>query len=237
MSTVIKANGVGSVLRRLSTVDLADHLALADAHIDRAKRDATEIVADARRRSVELFEQTKKNAQKEGYDKGFAEGTTAGYEQAHQESIERFHNEHEAVVNDLMRAIEDIDRIKGDLAIAAKRDLLEFAVSIARRLTFDIGRLNRESAAANLERSLKQVAMKTDLTVRVHPDDFESMQQVAPQLIASMAKATAISIESDESISPGGCITQTDRSAVDATLETQVKQMVALLLGEDTDDG
>ncbi len=52
MSTVIKANEGGRLLRRLSTVDLADHLAEAQGVIDQAKQCASQIVFDAEKHVV-----------------------------------------------------------------------------------------------------------------------------------------------------------------------------------------
>ncbi len=49
MSTVIKAGRGGPILQRLSTVDLADHLAEAEAVIAEAKRRAAQIVVTAER--------------------------------------------------------------------------------------------------------------------------------------------------------------------------------------------
>jgi flagellar biosynthesis/type III secretory pathway protein FliH len=43
-------------------------------------------------------------------------------------------------------------------------------------------------------------------------------------------------VVADEGIVPGGCIVRTERSEVDVTLDTQVAEIVALLLGEDAGD-
>ncbi len=236
MPTVIKAGETGPVLKRLTTVDLADHLAEARTVVEQAKRRAAGIVAHARAERESIFDEAKRSGHQTGYQRGHKEGTEAGHRAAHRESIEQFNTEHGHVVSDLQRAIEEIDRIKEDLQITAEQDLLDFAVLVARKLTFAIGRLHRESATANFTRALGQVASKTDLTIRVHPEDVGSMKTFAESVLTRADESKAVKLIPDDCVAPGGCTVTTDRTSVDATLETQVDQMVSLLLGENPRD-
>lgn len=231
MSTVIKVGSSGPVLNRLTTVDLADHLAEARSVVAAAQRRAEAIVSDAERQSESTLEAARKDGYREGYRQGHESGTTDGHHAARAESIERFEQQHAVIVNDMKRATEEIDRLKGDLLIAAERDLLEFAIAIAERLTMAVGELHRDAAVENVRRALRLIASKTDLSVRVNPRDVEALRMFAPSVLDTLDGSTALSIVEDSEISPGGCIVQTARAHVDATLETQVKEMVALLLG------
>jgi flagellar assembly protein FliH len=232
MSTVIKAGHTGKVVRRLTTVDLADHLAEAQAAIEVAQRRAAQIVTQARHEADRMTARSRQS----GYEAGHAEGHSAGMEEgfrvAHDEAVERFNREHANVVAGLQHAIAEFDRVKEELRITAGRDLLDLAVLIARKLTFAVGSMHREAAAANLERALSLVGLKTDLSIWVHPDDLASMETFAPTVAEKVNASVAVRIAADESIAPGGCIVRTDRVEVDATLDTQVDEIVTLLLGD-----
>ncbi|MBU0717081.1 MAG: flagellar assembly protein FliH, partial [Planctomycetes bacterium] len=119
-----------------------------------------------------------------------------------------------------------------DLAITAESDLLDFAVMVASRLTYEIGRLDREAAKANLSRALRLVSSKTDVLIRVHPDDLATMAEFADSVLKQAESSPAVRLEADESMAPGGCRVRSEPMEIDATLETQIDAMVALLLGK-----
>jgi flagellar biosynthesis/type III secretory pathway protein FliH len=126
-------------------------------------------------------------------------------------------------------AISQIDAMKEDLRIAAEKDLIDFAVSVAGKLTFAIGRVHKEAAQANLQRALSLVASGTDLTVRVNPDDAASMETFAKSVLSRVDASRAVAIVTDETLAPGGCQVMAGKTEIDASLETQVAEMVALL--------
>lgn len=237
MSTVIKAGQAGRVLQRLSTVDLADHLAEARAVLTDAERRAAQIIAHAERDAERLREEAHQGGYQAGHDQGYAEGTATGHQAGLQESVARFDEQQSALVSAMDRVIAEIDALKQDLAIAAENDLLEFAVSVARRLTFAIGELYPESATENLLRALRLVGSKTDLTVRVHPQDVAAMKTFAESVLQRMDGSRAVNLVADDSVAPGGCRVQSAQAEVDASLETQVDEMVALLLGDKAKNG
>ncbi|MFQ5414517.1 MAG: FliH/SctL family protein [Phycisphaerae bacterium] len=235
MSTVIKAGRAGPVLRRLATVDLADHLAEAQSVIDEAKRRAAEMIAAGRREAHDLDEQARADGYEAGRAAGVEAGRAAGQAAAYAEAIERFDAQHAHLARDMERAIAEIDAMKTDLAIAARRDVLELAVRIATKLTFEVGRLHREAAQANLRRAIELVGSATDLTIRAHPDDVATMETFAKGLAEAGRVSSGARVVADASVAPGGCTVRTDRTDIDATLDTQVAQVVSLLLGEGAD--
>lgn len=237
MSTVIKAGEAGPVLQRLSTVDLADHLGEARAIIADAERRAAEIIAHAKRDADRARENAHETGHEAGYEEGRREGTAAGHQAGLEESVERFRGQQSTLVSAMARVVAEIDAIKQDLAVAAEKDLLDFAVSVARRLTFAIGAIHRESALENLQRALRLVGAKTDLTVRVHPDDIAAMETFAESVLENIRTSHAVNLVADDTLAPGGCVVESAEAEVDASLETQVDEMVSLLLGEETRNG
>lgn len=236
MSTVIKAGEAGHIIRHLSTVDLADHLAVADAATERAKRQVARTLADAQTEAERIRQEAKQQGYDEGYRLGHAEGVKTGYQVAHDEAIDTFRQEQTDIVHAMQEAVTAIDTVKEDLAIAARRDLLDLALLIARKLTFAIGDLHPESVRQNLDRALRLVGSKTDLCIRVHPKDLASVEKFAESALAHITAADAVKIVADEEIVPGGCKVESEKTSVDASLETQVNEIVTLLLGGRQDD-
>ncbi len=232
MGTVIKVGESSHVLRRLSPVKLTDHLAEAHAVLDEARHEAREIAAEARRKSVTERADVRESGRQTGYDEGYAEGTTAGYKAAHDEAVQRFEKEQADLSGALKGAFTEIDSMKRELAIAAERDLLEFAVLLAEKLTFAIGSTRSESVIENVRRSLRVVGSQTDLVIRVNPKDKQSLEVFADSVLRQAEGSSSVSIVADEAIRQGGCTVKTAGTSVDARLETQVDEIVALLLGK-----
>ena len=61
--------------------------------------------------------------------------------------------------------------------------MLESSVMLARKLTFDVGRLHRQLAQVNLRRPLEWVDKKTDLVVRVHPSLLHTINTFASDVL------------------------------------------------------
>ena len=236
MSTVIKAGEAARIVGRLSTVDLADHLAEARAVVDDARQRASQIIGDTEAQAERVLDESRESGYREGYQRGFAEGKQAGHQTAYDESIRLFTTEHSDVVASMNQAIAELDAAKEDLMIAAEKDLLDFAVMLAKKLTFAIGRLYPEAVVENFKRALRLVESNTNLTVRVHPDQIASIDTFAETVLKRGDASRVVELVPDKSIAPGGCKVDSDRAGVDATLETQVEQIVALLLGEGQSD-
>ncbi|MGD2107910.1 MAG: FliH/SctL family protein [Phycisphaerae bacterium] len=231
MSTVIKAGDAGPLLRHLSTVDLADHLAEADAVMQHAHRQASRTLSRAQEEACRLGDKAKQQGYDVGFELGKKEGREAGHKQAYDEAMERFRKEQSEVVEAMRAAVTAIDTVKEDIGIAARRDMLEFAMSIARKLTFAIGESHTESARANLDRALRLVGSTSDLVIRANPQDITSLETFAESTLAHVTGADAVTLVPDEDVAPGGCKVVTERTRIDATLETQMDQIVRLVLG------
>ncbi len=236
MSTVIKARASGPILKRLSTVDLADHLAEARAVVEAAQRRAAQIIAEAEVQAESVLEEARESGHDAGYKQGYAEGTSAGHQTARDESIKQFKQEHGNIVADFQRAISEIDSMKQDLQIQAEKGLLDFAVLVATKLTFMIGRIHRESAVENVKRAIRLVGSKSDVTIRIHSRDISAMEMFADSAIRRADASRVVSIVTDDSIAPGGCKVESGCTNVDATLETQVDEIVSLLIGGEADN-
>jgi flagellar assembly protein FliH len=231
MSTIIKADRQDSQLvRRLETIHLTDHLVEASRIVAEARNRAGRMLEQANAAAVRIREETLRQSREEGYAKGYAEGAATAREEALREATERFRAEQADLCRVFSSAVSEIDGMKRDLLIEAQRDMLEFAVRVAEKIAKRTVALDASSATANLQDVLRLVGAATDLTIRVSPCDAETMRRFAAELVEELGEKTHVRIEEDESIGPGGCVVKTDRAEVDATIASQLDQIVSLLL-------
>jgi flagellar biosynthesis/type III secretory pathway protein FliH len=72
------------------------------------------------------------------------------------------------------------------------------------------------------------------VTIHAHPDDLAAMKTFAAASLEQVNSAQVIDFVADDSLDPGGCRVTTGQTQVDATLETQIDEIVSLLLSDAT---
>lgn len=246
MSTVIKAGESGPILRALATVDLADHLSEAGDVLRRARLEATRILEEAHRAAAKKsadfnrdLNQAREDAvakgRREGFSQGLEEGRKEGWAAAFQEARQKFDVEQAMAAAELIRATEGLGTLKDELRAAAERDLLEFAVLAASKITFEIGARFEEAAMENFRRAIQLVSDRSGITVRVNPQSAEALRKHLPDAMVALDQSSAVRIEMDEALAPGGCVVESRHTRIDATLESQLNELTRLLLGERAD--
>lgn len=235
-STVIKAGHMGSVLQRLSRVDLADHLREADAVVAAARRQAEEMLRQAHDEVDRLHEAARREGHARGFGEGRAQGLKDGHEEAFRQASEKFASEQAQAMQLVTQVISEFEARKRELLAEAGEDLLRFAVEVAGRLTFDIGARHGEAAKANLQRALAKISSATDLTIRANPGDASTLETFAADHVKSWGEAVHVRMIADENIAPGGCVVTAGATQIDADLSTLVRQMNAAILGEGASD-
>lgn len=228
---MIKAAQAGAVARRLGKVDFADHLREAAEIMERARAEAVKIVVEAEGRGRVLAEEAERRGAAEGYEKGFADGFTAGKETALAEGRKEFQERLGSLAQAFQAGLAAIEESKVHLELEAQKNVLDFAVSAASQLTFAIGELRREAACENLRRALTLVIDKTNVTVRCHPKDMQTLKVLAEEMLGTAQSGRRVQMVEDDAVPPGGCVLRNGTSQVDASLETQVAEMVSILLG------
>lgn len=231
MSTVIKQGQQAKLLQRLVSFDLADHLAEAHQVVAAAKQEAAGILEQARLEGRRLKEEARRRGHRQGHEEGLAEGRAEGEDRAFAEATDRFNQQHADLAASMSAVIEAFERQKRDLLIAANRDLLEFAVVVARKITHRIGRIDRQAAVAVVEQALRLVGGKTDVTVRANPADVEALRRFAAQRVEEFGQRAQVTLVEDDAIAPGGAVVTCGQMEIDATLEAQLEQIGTLLLG------
>ena len=232
MSTVIKSGQEFKLVRQLTTIDLADHLAEAHEVVSAARHRARAITTQAQRDAAVALQEAKKEGYATGHEKGYRDGVEAGKAQGLEESAERFSREQATLCAAFDAVLTEFSERQGGLLIEARHDVLQFAVALARRVAQRVGEVDRTAATANLEQALRLVVRKTDLTVRVNPIDAETMRRFAGDLVTRVGWCEHVTVVENPSIAPGGCTVVAGATEVDAGIDTQMDEIVRLLVGE-----
>lgn len=190
-----------------------------------ARAEAVRILQEAEKRGRELAE----TRQREGFEKGLAEGRRAGAEQIRAESKKAVLDEERIRFAELAKAmragLDGFDASKRHLIAMAETDLIRLALQIARRVCkLDVGK-SSEAALENARHLLGLVRGTHDIEIRFHPEDHSALAQAADVLAADAR------IIADESVSRGGCVLRGASGTVDAGIDVQLDRIAQTLVG------
>lgn len=162
---------------------------------------------------------------KEAYARGFQEGRAAGEE--------RLDNAAQA----LAEALEEVTRLRESLARSSRRDMLRLVMAVAEQILRREVRADSQVVLQIIEHALQESVRADHYRVRVNPVDLQQVTERKPLFLASISGLKNLSIETDETISAGGCRVDSELGDVDATLETQLESIRAALEEAIAEDG
>jgi flagellar assembly protein FliH len=201
--------------------------------LQRAQTQAQETIRQAEQQAQKLVQQQKQAA----YQAGLAEGRAAGLKQiraeAHAQVAEEARQQIADLVATLTTALAEFERNKRTLLAAAESGLIELALAIARRVCKTAAGCSNAAAQANARYLLDMVQHHADAELRVHPDEYAGMQELAAELLARTEELGHVKIVAEPTVPRGGCRLTTRDGQIDAGLKTQLDRIAATLLPRD----
>lgn len=246
MSSVIKAADIVVAPTPVRTVDETpptpvgvDHPAL----LARTLLNTAPLAAAAVRRARHITERAEKEAEavraereavleearRRGYEAGREEGLEAGALAAREEARGRLES--------LGAIVAEMARARDEVAARYEDDIVDLALAVAARILRRESSLGADTVRELLRETLPRTGGTKNITITVHPNDLTALEQDAPQIAAMGDGRAKIHWAADEAITPGGCVVETERGGIDATVETRVARIVESLLGVMTDGG
>jgi len=175
-------------------------------------RTAEEVVEQAQAEAAEIVAAAERKrdavleeARQTGYDRGLAEWN---------------------------EAVAEVVQSRDANLVASEEQILRLAVRVAEKILGDELREDPQRAANAVAEALKSARQANNITIRVHPDASDGVEQRLDDLRAGAAPGAMFTVKGDESIALGGCVIQTEFGTVDAQLESQLRCLEDLLVRE-----
>jgi flagellar assembly protein FliH len=232
---VIKQSQAREVLHHADVFDFADVKQQAQQLIDAAQQQATEIVQAARHEAGRLTS----GAAEAGYARGLEQGLNEGRERGQREGFESTVKELKPKLEATLAAWNDaLDRWESErtcMFLEARRDVLELALKLARKVVHRHIELEPEIVSDQLAAALMYVGKTSSLLVSIHPRDREMLDRTLAPILERLGRAEHVTLREDESLARGGCVIRTEGGRVDASIETQLRRLTESLLPGATD--
>jgi flagellar assembly protein FliH len=173
-----------------------------------------EHVAGEMRRDFEarLDELERQDQQKirEAHAAGVREGEAATHQRAQAEVA--------PVLERLARSIDEISGMRGRLRREAEADLVKLALAIAARVLRREVSVDPDALQGLVRAALEKLDRQEVSRVRIHP-------ALAPSMVRALAGSPHIEITADPSRETGGIIFETPRGNLDASIESQLREI------------
>ena len=218
---------------QLRVFSLGDIEAEASRILAEARAEARSLVSAVERRGADLAEQARRQGHQEGHQQGLADGRKDGREQALAEAREEFKQKQQSLISALTELVNELNLRKRRLLSQAHKGLVSLAVSISRKVIKSVAEASPAVAEENVREAVKLTGSASDVVVRVHPEERESLELVAGQIIEQFGQSKHVRLVADESVDRGGCVVQTEAGQVDGRIETQVSRIAEELLGSE----
>ena len=192
-----------------------------------AQSDARKIVADAQAKAQQIVAEAEAKAQAittaaqaeadqmkaTAHDQGFKEGADEAASK-YTEIIATHSVKMEAKENEVAGQIRQLS-----LAIAKK--------IIGKELEF-----NPEAIVDMAKKHLQSIRQRREVYLRVCPTDLEHLREAKRELIDQLGRAKEIEIRSDDALTAGSMVIETEAGTIDARIETQMAVIEKVLMGK-----
>jgi flagellar biosynthesis/type III secretory pathway protein FliH len=114
----------------------------------------------------------------------------------------------------------------------ARGEMLEFAIELARKIVGRVAECDPRAAQANLGKALELAVAGGGVTVLVSPAQLEMLQGHAAELVEVLRLRGRVNLRGDETVGRGGVRLLSRQGEIDATIRTQLDNVVEALCGE-----
>jgi flagellar assembly protein FliH len=135
----------------------------------------------------------------------------------------------------LKQAVEKLEVEKQNFLKKSEKQLIEMALAISKKIIRKEVSVDQEIIRKIAREALQRVVNSGSekVVMRISPRDWESIMQIHQELLFPDKSGSEIKIEKDENIQPGGCIVETERGLVNASIEHQLEQIGKALMEEE----
>ncbi len=181
---------------------------------------AEEIVAKAK----EVISEAKKKAdsiERDAYEKGFAQGEKDGLEIGGKRV--------DKILEKIEQVLQETVKYKETFMAKCEKEALDLIRRIAEKVVHGLARVDHEIVRKTIFEAFRLVADCSEVTVRISQEDLDYVKELRPEFFDRINGLKSITMESDPSITPGGCYMETAFGDVDGRLETQLERIAAVM--------
>ncbi len=174
-------------------------------------------LANARRKADRSDPPDKEQIEQRAFENGYRQGEKAGLEAAEKRL--------DSLMKRYANAIREISSLKPALYAQAEREVVKLALEVAKKIVRREVRVDPEIIQTLVKVALQHVAVKSPVTIRLHPADHEYLLQLQTSSSTREGSEREAVYLADKSIERGGCLIETDCGDVDARIDEEFREV------------
>jgi flagellar assembly protein FliH len=176
---------------------------------------------EACERILKEAEERAAHLEREGYDKGFSQGEKDGFELGLKKA--------EKAVANLEKLLEELSDVKQNMVRSYEKEIVNVIFAIAKKIVCDQGLRDESLIHRTVLKALHLAADRSEISLRVHPDDVQWIEKVKPEFFAGFKDLKHLVVTPDPSLSRGGCLLESPCGDVDGRIETQLEEIYQVM--------
>lgn len=232
---VVARTAAASLLKEAIVLDLGDLTRQGEQIIAAARAKADQIVAQARQEALDQAQEIRQRALAEAQAEGLAQGLREGRQTGHAEALAQSRAALEQLQQQWTLALAQWQESRAALEREARQGVLELGLALGEKLVQRIIEVDPTVIVDQLAAALDHVLKPLEVTVSINPQDRPVLAEALPGLIAQFPHLKAIHLKDEPAVAAGGCQLRFGQGSIDATVQTQLRRIVELLLPSDAD--
>jgi flagellar assembly protein FliH len=172
----------------------------------------------------ELSDQIKIEAFSTGYNDGLQKGYEEAFKKAQLDANENLQK--------LEALIEQFENAKTEIFQANERFLMEVMYRIAKMVLLKDLSMDSDYLLRLAKELVSRIGIRENVIIRIHPQDVDSIKTLKEGLINAFGEMRNLKVEVSTLVQEGGCQVETEWSAIDASIETQLQSLYEALIGK-----
>ncbi len=171
-----------------------------------------------------VSEDVRRQASEVGFQEGFKKG--------HDEASAKFREEGRQSLEDFQIFLASCENAKRDIFKANERYLVELVFRVSKMVLMRELQADKQYVTRLTQELVERVGARENIRIKLNPADLEVATQLRQELELSLGTLKNVNVEASAQVEGGGCIVETQWNAIDASVETQLKNIHASLTGE-----
>ena len=147
------------------------------------------------------------------------------YEEGVRSGVEQCEAEVKEAISRIEVLHQSLEANRAQIMVEAEVDVVDLVVFIARKILGLQAVSNPKALLQVVRNALSHMSEKSNLEIRVHPDDLAVVQRYANHWVAKVDKEAVLKVRESVHVDRGGCLIEGAEENIDARLEEQLQAM------------
>lgn len=150
---------------------------------------------------------------------------TEAYAQGLADGQKKMRLELDKALQAFYQAAKELDGMRNDFIHRQSDDLIHLSIGVAEQVIAAELSLKPDVIVSVVSKAMESAFEADEYRIRVNPEDVSVVQENRPLLLANVNGLRQIYVQSDENITRGGCVIESNKGQVDARLESKLDEI------------